>query len=45
MDINYLNQIIEAKDRRKAYNTAPALGLYLKNVVYPDSLQKLELKY
>ena len=46
IDINYLNQIIEAKDRRKAYNTAPAIGLYLKDVVYPDDLQKqcLELK-
>ncbi len=46
MDINHLRQIIEAKDRRKAYSTAPALGLYLKDVVYPDDLQKqsLELK-
>ena len=47
MDINHLSQIIQAKDRKKAYNTAPALGLYLKDAIYPDDLQKqcLELKY
>ena len=47
IDINHLHQIIEAKDRKKAYDTAPGLGLYLKDVVYPDDLQKqcLELEY
>lgn len=39
IEISYLNQIMEAKDRRQAYNTAPAHGLYLKEVIYPDDLQ------
>ena len=47
MDITHLSQIIKTKDRKKAYNTAPAVGLYLKDVVYPDNLQEqcVELKY
>ena len=46
MDSHHLHQIIEAKDRKKAYKTAPALGLYLKDVIYPNDVQKqcLELK-
>ena len=39
IDIHCLNQIIEAKDRRRAYNTAPAQGLYLKEVIYPNHFQ------
>ena len=34
MDIQHLNEIIESKDRKQAYNTAPALGLYLTDVIY-----------
>ena len=47
MDIHHLHQILQAKDRKRAYDTAPAIGLYLKDVVYPDDLQKqcVELKY
>jgi tRNA pseudouridine38-40 synthase len=30
----YISQILEAKDRSKAFQTAPAHGLYLKEIIY-----------
>ncbi len=35
-----LKDILQALDRRRAFKSAPAHGLYLKEVVYPDELAK-----
>ena len=40
LDRECLNQILEARDRQKAYATAPACGLHLKEVIYSDDLQR-----
>lgn len=35
-----LQQILQAKDRKKALKTAPASGLYLKKIYYPAKLDR-----
>ncbi len=37
-DVNWLREVIESKDCRKAGSAAPAEGLYLSKVIYPDGL-------
>lgn len=39
-DINWLREVIESKDCRKAGSAAPAEGLYLSKVIYPEGLLK-----
>jgi len=36
MNANYINEVIEAKDRSKAGFSVPAHGLFLEKVVYPN---------
>jgi tRNA pseudouridine38-40 synthase len=37
-DINWLRDVIEGKDCRKAGSAAPAEGLYLSEVKYPEGM-------
>lgn len=38
-DVAWVEEVLAAKDRAKAAETAPAYGLYLMEVKYPDSYQ------
>jgi tRNA pseudouridine38-40 synthase len=36
--ITYMKELLEARDRKKAFMTAPSMGLYLKEVKYPSQM-------
>ena len=40
-DIQYMKELIDKKDRTLAGMSAPAHGLYLTEVKYPEQIEKL----
>ena len=42
LEVNDMHRIIESKDRGEAGFSVPAKGLYLTEVLYPDSIKNLK---